>query len=95
MSDNDLVMGMFPKPPSPKSPDWALGKLHTKIADFDVWWHRFKQENPGEEWVTFDLKISKQGKGYCVVDHWKPEQSPPATKSEDTVGQPVDDDVPF
>jgi hypothetical protein len=96
MSDSDLVMGFYPKQPSEKAPDFVIGKVSVKIADFKTWLYEFEAANPDEEWLNIDLKVSKQGKGYAVVDHWKPEKSPPATKSEDEVGRfPDDSDIPF
>jgi len=95
MSDNDLVMGFYPKQPSEKAPDFVIGKVSINLTDFRSWMKTHLQQNPNEEWLNIDMKVSKAGKGYAVVDHWKPEQSPPATKSEDEPAGGIDEDIPF
>jgi hypothetical protein len=89
MNDNDMAGGLYPKPKHPNAPDFVIGKLSINVEQFREWFKAYLQANPGTEWVNLDMKVSKAGKGYAVVDTWKPEQQAPSG------GGSVDDDIPF
>jgi hypothetical protein len=91
MNDADFVGGLYPKPKAPAAPDFVIGKLSINIAQFREWMKDHIKAHPGEDWLNIDLKVSKAGKGYAVVDDWKPESGPAGKPdpSED------DFDVPY
>lgn len=89
----DYVEGLFIKEPNPKAPDFVKAKGSIKKADMIAW-----LKTVDDEWVNFDVKVSKAGKWYCAVDNWKPDA--PATEkqlnSRPAPAPPVvDDDLPF
>lgn len=89
---SDLVEGFYPKEKHPNAPDFVLCKSSIKVADFKDWFRRWLLENPTEEWLNIDLKVSKQGKGYAVVDDWKPN----AQQNSQGAADPFkDEDIPF
>lgn len=86
---SDMVNGLYPKPRGPRAPDFVIGKLSIKVDQFREWMKQHLRENPDEEWINIDMKVSKGGKGFAVIDSWKPEQ-----RSEPQ-GQGSDIDTPF
>ena len=95
MNDIDYIEGLFIKEPVTKQgkplPDFIKAKGSIKVADLMAWLKTCE-----DEWVNFDVKVSKKGKWYCAVDNWKPEQSSaqqPA--SQEPPFNPDDDDIPF
>lgn len=92
MSDSDLVGGIYPKPPSDKAPDFIIGKLAINVDQFRKWMGEYLAANDGAEWVNIDMKVSKAGKGYAVLDTWKPEPTPEQPPAGD---YPDNDDIPF
>ena len=90
MSDLDLVSGFHPKQKHPNAPDYVVGKLNINVAKFRVWMRDWLKANPDEEWLSLDMKISKEGKGYAVIDDWKPEQKPSLERRAEQY-----DDMPF
>ena len=69
MADVKFVSGLFAKFPHPKAPDFVKMKLSIKRADLGNWLR-------GEtgEWINIDVKESKNGKLYCAVDDFVPQQ---------------------
>ena len=88
MSDSDLIGGLFFKEPHPNAPDFVKGKLSIKVKDCREWVKTHLKNNPGEEWVNIDLKVSKGGKAYAALDTWKPDGDPGGSR-------PADEDIPF
>lgn len=89
-----LVSGFYPKPKHENAPDFVIAKGSINLPQFAEFMRAFKAEHPDEEWVSIDMKVSKAGKGYAVVDMWKPDPD----KASAPTGQPIvnsDDDLPF
>jgi len=93
VSDNDMVMGFYPKQKHEKAPDFVIGKASINVAQFREWFGAYLKANPGKEWVNLDMKLSKAGKGYAVIDTWEPKKEEPAAAG----GGGVDDadSIPF
>lgn len=106
MSESELINGLYPKPKHPNAPDFVIGKLSINVAQFREWMKGYLAANPGAKWITIDMKESKNGKGYAVIDNWKPTRQgdptymPPANEPP-PVSAPAqqqdftDDDIPF
>ena len=89
-----LIKGFYPKQKNPNAPDFVIGKGSINLVQFAEFMREFKASNPGEEWVNIDMKLSKAGKGYAVVDPWKPDPD----KATAPKAQPINnsaDDLPF
>ena len=87
-----LVKGFYPKQKRDGAPDFVIGNGSINLPQFAEFMREFKAANPGEEWVNIDMKISKAGKGYAVVDTWKPD---PDKQPAPAPAASVDDDLPF
>lgn len=88
---SDLINGLYPKPKNDKAPDFVIGKLSINIDQFRDWMKQHIADNPGEDWINVDMKVSKGGKGYAALDTWKPDQSAgnaPA-KAEEFADSPI------
>jgi hypothetical protein len=97
MNDVTFAEGFYPKPKHENAPDFVIGKLNIKAADAVAWLNAWIAANPGEEWLALDMKVSKQGKGYAVIDDWKPKQQAggaPAP-SQPQASDFEDSDIPF
>lgn len=81
---SDLIDGLYPKPKSEKAPDFVIGKLSINVSQFREWMINHIQAHPGEEWINIDMKVSKAGKGYAVLDTWKPDAPSPSPESAQT-----------
>lgn len=84
-----LIDGLFFKLPTENQPDFVKGKISINLPKLRVW----LKENHNEEWLNVDLKVSKDGKPYAVLNEWKP-------KDKDVQGESLpddksDDDMPF
>ena len=93
-SESMLVKGFYPKEKHPNAPDFVLGKGSINLPQFAEFMREFKAAHPGEEWVSIDMKLSKAGKGYAVVDLWKPDPD----KASAPTSQPINnskEDFPF
>jgi hypothetical protein len=96
-NDVTFAEGFYPKPKHEKAPDFVIGKLNVKAADAVAWLNAWIAANPGEEWLALDMKVSKQGKGYAVIDDWKPNNQSVAAQTTNR-SQPSDfedSDIPF
>ena len=92
--DSMLVKGFYPKSKHENAPDFVIAKGSFHLPTFAEFMREFKAANPGEEWVSLDMKVSKAGKGYAVVDDWKPDPD----KAPAPTSQPVNnsaEDLPF
>ena len=92
--DSMLVKGFYPKMKHPNAPDFVIAKGSINLPQFAEFMREFKAAYPGEEWVSLDMKLSKAGKGYAVVDLWKPDPE----KAPAPTSQPVNnsaEDLPF
>ena len=83
----DLIGGFYPKPRNPNAPDFVICKASINIPQFREFMQAFIKDNPGEDWINMDCLLSKAGKGYAVIDNWKPEG-----RSE---GNKAKEDIPF
>lgn len=95
MSDAALIGGLYPKPKHENAPDFVIGKLSINVPQLREWMAAHIKANPGEDWINIDMKVSKAGKGYAVLDDWKPnaqngQASAPAADDSFT-----SDDIPF
>ncbi len=88
---SDLIGGLYPKPKNANAPDFVIGKLSINIRQFREWMVEHIKANPGEDWINIDMKVSKQGKGYAVLDTWKPDTQAAQPDNQDDFG----DDIPF
>jgi len=98
MSDNDMIGGLYPKPRNERAPDFVIGKGSFNVKQFREWMQAYLRENPNAEWINFDMKISKAGKGYAVIDTWKPDQQAPQQQqpAQQSGGMSdMGDDIPF
>lgn len=90
-SMSDMVKGLYPKPRHERSPDFVIGKLSINVAQFQQWMKEYLAQNPNEEWINIEMKLSKNHKGFAVLDKWKPE-----ARREPAASQPpLDDHIPF
>ena len=83
MSD-DFITGLFFKKPSDKAPDFVISNGSMKVVELGKFLKEAYQN--GDEWVNFDLKVSRDGKHYAQINTWKPDGGK---------GGGGQDDVPF
>lgn len=69
MADIEFIDGLIVKAPNQNAPDYVKAKLSIKRDDLIAW----LSEKDGE-WINADVKVSREGKWYCAVDNWKPQQ---------------------
>lgn len=77
MSDAKFPKGMFFKLPHNNAPDFVKGKMLIRREDAIEY---LKSED--SEWISLDLKVSRDGKPYAQVDDWKPDSSKSSQGSE-------------
>lgn len=82
---DDMIGGIYPKPKHDNAPSFVIGKASINVAQFREWMQGYLKQNPDTEWINMDMKVSKGGKGYAVIDNWKPEGKP----------QKSSEDIPF
>ena len=96
--DSALVSGFYPKPKHANAPDFVIAKASVNLQQFAEFVKTYKAQNPQEEWLNIDMKLSRAGKGYASVDTWKPD---PAMQGQSSAAAPaaamasIDDDLPF
>lgn len=96
MNDTNMIGGFYPKQKHPNAPDFVIAKLNINVDQFRDWMKGYLAANPSEEWISVDMKVSKNGKGYAVVDDWKPQQNtPPAAAPAAQQDDFGDKDIPF
>lgn len=91
MSEINFPKGLMVKQPRQGAPEFVKGSISVKSAEFIEYLKGMK-----DEWVNFDIKVSKDGKWYCALNDWKPtntgggvhQQSKPNLASSN-------DDLPF
>jgi hypothetical protein len=81
--------GLFYNEPHKNAPDFVMGNVNIKVADFKAYLDKVKGDT-----LKLDLKISKDGKGYAEVNTYKPEKKVQQTPAEDDFDN-IDDDLPF
>ena len=74
VSMSDFPKGFFLNKPSDRAPDFIKGKLNIKIKEAVDWLSGLAVMN--EEWVTLDLKESREGKYYASINDFKPNGRP-------------------
>ena len=90
-----LIKGFYPKQKNPNAPDFVIGKGSINLVQFAEFMREFKAANPGEEWVNVDMKVSKQGKGYAVVDPWKPDPEKAGQSGGQSIPVSDKEELPF
>lgn len=71
MSDEkEFPSGMNAKKPHDNAPQFVVCGIGVKRLEFINW---LMQKT--DDWVDFQVKISKAGKYYVEVDNWKPSNS--------------------
>jgi len=72
-NEKELIVGLYFKEPNMNAPDFVKMNGSIKIEDLGKFL-REKFKN-GEEWINFQVNLSKDGtKIYAVTDNWKPEK---------------------
>lgn len=75
---SDFVDGIIFKLPPDSAPDYVKGKLSVNVPSFAKW---VKENKPGD-WINLDLKVSKDGKPYAILDVWKPDKNKTEIKDD-------------
>lgn len=78
MEENKFIDGFIVKEPSERAREFVKAKLLIKVQEMIQWLQ--KQEG---DWVNADIKVSKGGKWYAMVDDWKPDG-----KTSETINKP-------
>lgn len=91
MSDNEFVDGVIFKLPHSNAPEFVKGKLSINVSSLAKW---IKDNNPGD-WINLDLKVSKEGKPYAMLDTWKPDSSKKVEGERVETNEDVSDSLPF
>lgn len=87
----EFPQGILFKLPNEKAPDFVKGKLSIKRKELIEY-----LQSKNDEWLNYDLKVSKNGKAYIDIDDWKPN-----TENQQQTTQPQSndnsemDDLPF
>lgn len=101
-NDNtQFIDGLIVKAPNERAPDYVKAKLSIKREEMIAW----LQQQEGD-WINADVKVSQNGKWYCAVDTWKPNQGQPsnaprqdkpadASYGDRAAGGFEDDAIPF
>lgn len=90
MSDNNFVGGIIFKLPADTAPDFVKGKLSINLKSFGEW----IRKNGHTGWINLDLKVSKEGKPYAILDTWKPDKDK-SNENRVEVKEDEDDSLPF
>lgn len=98
--EKKFIDGLKIEAPHEKAPDFVKAKGAIKRDQLVDW---LRQQS--DEWINFNVKVSRNGNWYCEVDTWKPKekQPPSARKSDDMsenelsafINQGNDDGLPF
>ncbi len=91
MSDNNFVDGIIFKLPTDTAPDFVKGKLSINLKSFGEW----IRKNGHTGWINLDLKVSKDGKPYAILDTWKPDKEKAQTQEPVDNAGTDDQDLPF
>lgn len=66
MSDKKFVDGLIVKPPHERAPDFVKAAISIKREELIAW-----LGSQSGDWINLDVKESKQGKWYAVVNDYK------------------------
>ena len=88
MTDVKFVDGLIVKAPHANAPEFVKCAISIKRKDLGNW-----LRSQTDEWINVDVKVSKQGKWYALVNDFKPEpQSQPASEQHPDFD---DESIPF
>lgn len=74
----EFVPGLFVKATPENAPDYVIAKIGLKVADLGPFLR--EQYKAGNEWVNAEIKRSREGKLYAVLDTFKPKKKAAAEK---------------
>lgn len=90
MADVKFISGLNFKAKPDNAPEYVIVKGSIKREDLIAW-----LQSERDEWVNFEVKVSKNGKMYAAVDTWKPSGERPAKPKQAPPTDAFDDmDVP-
>lgn len=96
MADKTFADGLIVKLPREGAPDYVLGSLSFKVAEFKAFLD--KHEKVGG-WVNVDLAVGKSGKPYASLNTYEAERPMSLNEmaGETPLGSPDDtgDAIPF
>jgi hypothetical protein len=99
MSDAQFADGFFYKDKNANAPEWIDGRIVIKVDEFGVWYMKWRQQNPEEAWLSFDLKTSRDGKKYAQINTYKKlgmTEKPEALRKPEEMPDNINpDDIPF
>ena len=84
--------GLIFKAPRDGAPEFVKGALSIKVEEFMEW---LATNKPISDWISIDLKESKQGKYYSQLNTWKPEEGTQRVTLAQANDMPTDPSVPF
>ena len=91
MSDDiEFVSGLFVKAPHENAPDFVKCGISIKRADLGNW-----LRGKDDEWINLQVKESREGKWYAVVDNWKPDNKQKPQQQDNNPNDDFEDDIPF
>lgn len=67
MGETKFAEGFIAKAPNAKAPEYVKARLSIARKDAIAW-----LQSLHDDWVSVEIKESKNGKWYCAVDTWKP-----------------------
>lgn len=84
--------GLFVKAPHEKAPDFVKAKISIKRKDFGNW-----LRHQTGDFINLDVKVSKNGKWYVVVDTWSPDSEKKSPQQATPTNDDFEDDseIPF
>ena len=88
--DKVFIDGLFFKQPREGSPEFVKGQISILRKDLGNF-----LRSRDEEWINIDVKESKNGKMYCELNTWKPEDKKESAVKEVKKDTFVDNDIPF
>ena len=88
--EKQFVDGLIFKAPHTKAPEFVKGSLSIKVEEFK----KYLDEHNNNGWVNIDLKESKSGKYYAILNEWKPEKDAQTIENNNEQGVPLDE-IPF
>lgn len=84
---SDFPEGIFFKLPNQNAPEFVKGKIsinREKLISY--------LESMSDDWLNYDVKVSREGKPYLALDTWKPDKSKSNQKDDSSNEK---DDFPF
>ena len=92
-NDAQFINGLIAKAPHERAPEYVKAKLSIKREELIAW-----LRGQTGEWINADIKVSQNGKWYCAVDTWKPnnESRQPRPQQRSPVADDFQDsEIPF